>query len=263
MPETIGAEAPQVDAFGEPVVKPVEGEGAGEGAGKVEGGGGEEGKEKLTPTQQVAELSRQLGEYQQKEKSWGETDTSKTENIRNMAAKIDALTKQAGGGNKGGEGDAEALFKDIKTSKDLTDDEREEMTDTDIKNMDMIAALQAGMNNLASMFKKGAGEKAGGEVDTNNVVRETALTLANKDVTIANQIIESTKQFNLTGLTEEQIIERVGKAAILVPTYKAPKEQAGGAGGRPAGGGDNSDPFGIDKIVEDVHKKQENAGFDL
>ena len=75
----------QVDAFGE--LPPQKEE-----APKVEDKGGEgEGKEKLTPTQQVAELSRKLGEFAEKERSWGETQKSKDENIRAMKDSIKKL----------------------------------------------------------------------------------------------------------------------------------------------------------------------------
>ena len=72
--EALVVDAPAVDAFGEVIKK----EGAEVPEVKVvapnEGGdkGGEDkGGEKLTPTQQIAELSRKIGEYAEKEKNWG------------------------------------------------------------------------------------------------------------------------------------------------------------------------------------------------
>ena len=260
MPEPINGSEPQKNAFGEEV-KPIEtgGEGAG---GEGEGEKGKSG-EKLTPTQQIAELSRQLGEYSQKEKGWGETNTSKDENIRAMAAKIKILETQIKGEKGGGEGGGdEALFKEIKTSKDLTAEQKEEMTDTEIKQMDEIAALKSGMNNLATLIKKGQ-TKEGGEIDTQGIVKDTARDLAAGNKELANQIIESVKQFVLDGLDEEQIIARVGKAATLVSGYKPPKEQPAGGKGKPAGGTGDSDPYGVDKIVEEVHAQKENKGFAL
>lgn len=256
--KTDGGE-PQKNAFGEDI-NPKEEIGGEEGGG--EGKDDEGGKEKLTPTQHIAELSRRLGEYTQKELSWGETNKSKDDNIRAMAAKIKGLEAQAKGEKGGGEGAEELLFKEIKTSKDLSAEQKEEMTDTEMKQMDEIAALKAGMNNLAGMIKKGQ-TKESGETDVQAIVKNTALGLSAGNKEMANQIIESVKQFVLDGLNEEQIAERVGKAALLVSDYKPPKEQAGGNKGKPAGAGGNTDEFGIDKIVDEVHAKRENKGFEL
>ena len=251
----------QVDAFGE--LPPQKEESPKVEDKKEEGdkGGGEEGKEKLTPTQQVAELSRKLGEYAEKERSWGETQKSKDENIRAMKDSIKKLETQIKDGK--GEEKGEELFKDIKTSKDLTADQKEEMTDTEIKQMDEIAALKQGMNNLANMIKKGGEKNEGGQLDVNNIVRETAKELAKGDKDMANLIITSIKKFNLEGLSEEEIVARVGEAALLLPNYKKPKEQVSGKGGKAAGGGNDNDPFGVDKIVDEVHAKKENKGFEL
>ena len=261
MPEEKDGEKSQVDAFGE--LPPQKEESPKVEDKKEEGdkGGGEEGKEKLTPTQQVAELSRKLGEYAEKERSWGETQKSKDENIRAMKDSIKKLETQIKDGK--GEEKGEELFKDIKTSKDLTADQKEEMTDTEIKQMDEIAALKQGMNNLANMIKKGGEKNEGGQLDVNNIVRETAKELAKGDKDTANLIITSIKKFNLEGLSEEEIVARVGEAALLLPNYKKPKEQVSGKGGKAAGGGNDNDPFGVDKIVDEVHAKKENKGFEL
>ena len=268
-PEVKKEVVPELDAFGQPIKK--EGEEGGESSGAGEGAGGEGGegvKEKLTPTQQVAELSRKLGEYTEKEKTWGETNKSKDENIRAMKEAIKSLEsriKGKGDGEKGGggEGEVEALFKEIKTSKDLTAEQKEEMTDTEIKQMDEIAALKTGMNNLATLIKKGQNPEKG-QVDIQSTVKDSAKELAAGNKELANLIIESVKKFNLEGLTEDEIVMRVGEAAKLVPTYKPPKEQPTGKDGKPAGGGgSDTDAFGVDKIVEEVFAKKENTGFSL
>lgn len=267
MPEEKTDAVPKVDAFGQDIKK--EGEagadegGKGEGEGKENEGQGEGEKGKLTPTQQIAELSRKLGEYTEKERSWGETQKSKDENIRAMKESIKRLEEAAG--KKGeGQAEAEALFKEVKTSKDLTEAEKEEMTDTEIKQMDEIASLKKGMNDLASLIKKGqGGEKGSTQVDIQGIVKETAKELAGGNRELANLIIESVKKFNLADLDEAGISARVAEAARLVPTYKPAKEQATGKGGKPAGGGTETDPYGVDKIVEEVFKKKENTGFEL
>ena len=273
MPEPIveGEKAPETNAFGENIkkegeAKPQENAGGEDKGGDDKGGDGK-GEGKITPTQQIADLSRKLGEYAEKERSWGETQKSKDENIRAMSESIEKLKKQVGEKGEDNKGkDAPVLFKEIKTSKDLTEAEKEDMTDTEVKQFDEIAGLKTALNQLAGMIGKGENkEEAKGEdkINTNTIARDAAKELAGGDRAMANQIIESLKVFNLEGLTEEQIIDRVGKAATFVKDYKPPKEQASGGKGKPAGGGTDTDPYGVDKIVEDVHKQKENEGFNL
>lgn len=255
---------PMVDAFGEPLKnKNEEKEGEKEGENKKE----EDNKEKFIPEQQISDLSKKIGEYEQKEKSWNETNKSKDENIRAMKESIKRLEEQVknkgGTGKENEDGQKTILFKEIKTSKDLTEDQKEEMTDTEIKQMDEIAGLKTALNQLADMMSKTNKEKEDGQLDANNIVRNTAKELAKGNKELTNQIIESVKDFNLQGLSEEEIEARVNKAALFVPNYKKPKEQATGQGGKPAGGLNDSDPYGVDKIVEEVHKKRENKSFDL
>ena len=209
-------------------------------------------------------MSRKLGEFTEKERGWGETQKSKDENIRAMKESIKRLEAQVGKKEGEGQDETEALFKEIKTSKDLTAEQKDEMTDTEIKQMDEIASLKQGMNNLATLIKKGqGGEKESGVVDVQGIVKNTAKELAGGNKELANLIIESVKKFNLTDMDEDGIAARVAEAATLVPTYKPAKEQASGKGGKAAGGGTETDPYGVDKIVDDVFKKKENTGFDL
>lgn len=259
MEEKDKGEQVEKDAFGEPVKK------EGESVPVVEVEKKVGGDEKLTPTQQIAELSRKLGTFEAEKVQWGETNKSKDENIRNMKDAIKRLEAQVGGKkDEGGEGEA-PLFKDVKTSKDLTAEQKEEMTDTEIKQMDEIASLKQGMNELAKLMKKGTTKEGGEVVDVNTAVRDTAKELAGTDKAMANLIIESFKalKFSTEGLNEQEIADRVNIAATKVPNYKPPKEQAGGGGGKAAGGGGNDDPHGVDKIVEDVFKKREGGTFEL
>ena len=250
---------PEKDAFGEPVKKEEERAGEGEEEKKVGG------DEKLTPTEQVAELSRKLGTLEAEKTQWGETNKSKDENIRNMKDAIKRLEAQVGGKKDEGEGESELLYKDIKTSKDLTAEQKEEMTDSEIKQMDEIAALKQGMNDLAKLVKKSATKEGGEVVDVNTTVRDTAKEIGGTDKAMVNLIIESFKalKFSTEGLTETEIAERVAIAATKVPNYKPPKEQVRGADGKPVVGGSNDDPHGVDKIVEDVFKKREGGTFEL
>jgi uncharacterized protein YciI len=265
------------NAFGDHVPKPNSNEAptpgdapAPEGEGEKGKGGEGEGKGK-TPTERISELSGLLGEYKQKELGWNETQKSKDENIRNMAKKIEALEKAAKGGKGEGEGaKPEALFKDVKRSKDLTAEQREEMTETEIKQMDSIADLQEGMNKMADLVAAGAKKPdegdGGSALDVNGTVQDEAKKLAGNDTAMANQIIESFKLlgFNTTDMDEATLRARVATAAKEVSTYKPAKEQSAGVKGKPAGGtGEGDDPYGVDQIVQDASKSRESGGYGL
>lgn len=172
-----------------------------------------------------------------------------------------------GGGNGGGNTDEEHILyakEDIKWSKDLTQDQRDEMTEAEIKQMDDIASMKEKQNKLYAAQMKGEGTKAEEKQnDLNGWVRAEAKALAGDDVEIANGIIEATKMLSLEGLDEATVRERVGMAAKLVPNYKAPKEQQHKNGKAPNGGGKQEDPFGVDAIVEGVHKQRSAGGYSL
>lgn len=250
-----GGAAPAVDVFGEPTP----------GSEQTPAGTGE--AEKPAPSTDINELSRKLGEYEATVKNLDEKHREKDENIRAMRETIKRLEKQAkegAGGTPSGDGtDAEALFKEVKTSKDLKPEERDDMTETEIKQFDEIAALKQGMNQLFKAVKEGKGKEDSGEAaDTTEVARSYALEIAGKDSDIANQIIEQYNEFNNEGLTEAQVKARIEKAAKLVPDYKPPKEQTK-KHGSPAHGGTDTDPFGTDKIISEVVKSREGNTYSL
>lgn len=154
-------------------------------------------------------------------------------------------------------------FKEIKRSKDLTQDQRDEMTDNEIKQMDIIADLQEKQNEafLKQNATQEEGDEDGGDDDeggeekvteVDKTVKAMAKELAGGDIDLANLIIESAKQFNLTGLTKEQLKERVISAHKLVPNYVPPKEQGGIQGGTVKAGANKNDPHGVDKIIEEA-----------
>lgn len=182
--------------------------------------------------------------------------------IDKLEKKIDALSK---GTAAEGE-DANVLFKkeDIKWSKDLTKEQRDEMTETEIKQMDEIAGMKESQNKIfAQLNKDGKTETA--VADIQGWVKDSARELSRGEdgklnTELANQIIESVKQFALEGLTEDQVKERVANAAKLVPDYKAPKEQGGKKGKTVAAGGAADDPFGVDAVVANVQKGKNNKG---
>lgn len=256
--------------FGEPIAPPQDDVAkAGE-----PGEGAEEGNEpkvsdKVTPTQQIAELSRKLGEYEAK-------DAAKDENIRAMKKALNDARRRLGEGKQGGEdadkGGAEVLYKEIRTSKDLKQEERDDMTETELKQFDEIAALKQGMNELFKAIKsgqpaksadEGAGEGEGDDGDDYATeARAHALELAGGSKDMANLIIEEFNAFNNDGLSKKQILERVEKAAKLVPDYKPPKEQEKKRGA-PIKGTPSTDPFGSAAIISEVEQSRKAGSYNL
>ncbi len=201
-------------------------------------------------------------------------------NLAGQGKKIKSLEKQLDQALKGGKikpadgKPVELPYKTIVHSKDLTQAQRDEMTDTEIKQMDAIADLQQKENERftkeaerAAAGEEDKGKKDGEEdedeedeeegdddkiKDVKKTVKTIALELAGNDVDIANQIIESAKQFNLTGLTMEQLKERIASAHKLIPDYKPPQEQKKINGKTVKPATDKDDPFGNQKIIDEA-----------
>ncbi len=158
---------------------------------------------------------------------------------------------------------------DIKFSKDLTEDERDAMTKTEITLFDELALMKTKANEQAikdfkkerEMIERNKGEET--VKDLNGKVKEIALSLAGNDIAKANEIIESAKRFNLVGLDEETLKARVGDAQKLLPDYKPPKEQEK-KNGEAVKNNDSSkdDPFGSTKIIEEA-RKGNKGGYSL
>jgi hypothetical protein len=196
--------------------------------------------------------------------------TKKDADIRAMADKIKALEKNNGGAPEGGkEQEGEVPFKEIKTSKDLTEDERDDMTDAEIKALDEMAILKQTINNMAIASSKATANAGAGvetvAVDVNATVQAKATELAGGDIAVANQIIEAYKlaNFNTEGLTVEQIQLQVQMATAGVPTYKPKTESSMTPDGKPAGGGTTTDPHGVDAIVAEVAKTKGQESYSL
>jgi len=197
---------------------------------------------------------------------YGGNLSGQRELIKTLNDKIEALSN--GKVIEGEGGTPDVLFKDIKRSKDLTKEERDDMTDTEIRQMDQIADMQEAQNKMyADSQKKNKEEDTSKKAqeteavnDLNTLVQTTATVLAREanggkdNVELANQIIESSKQFNLAGLDEKTVKERVMSAAKLLPTYTPPKEQTTTHGKTVKDTAAGSDPFGVDKIVEEATK---------
>jgi len=236
MEQEVKDNTPDTDAFGEPTKdSPI----------KVEKKPDKKDDGDIEKNPLVIELRKQVAD---KEKMG--------ENLSNQGKIIDTLKKEIEemkkGKNENGE-ESETLHKDIKWSKDLTAEEKEELTDTEIKQMDEIAKLKETQNKLFEAINKKK-EPEGEKLDVSSVVKKAAKELAEDNTDIANQIIEifNSLDFKTEGLTEEKLKEKVKIAASQVPDYKPPKEQTGKKGNTVKGGGDDKDPFGVDKIIEEA-----------
>lgn len=245
-------ETPVVDAFGAPV-------------GAEEAPVVEEKPVETKPTEvDVAKISEELGSLRAKYEQSETLHAKKDADIRAMAEKIKAYEKGNGGAPQGGQAqDGDVPFKEIKTSKDLTEDEKDEMTDAEIKALDEMAELKNTINTMhLALQTKDTGEP----LDVNKTVTENALALANNDADKANQIIEAFNgsKFNINEMTAEDIQKAVEMVATTVTGYKKPKEDAiRGGGGKPPVGGTKSDPYGVDAIVESVSKQSGGGTYSL
>lgn len=179
----------------------------------------------------------------------------------------------------GGTAKVEPMFKDIKRVKDLTAEQQAEMSEAEKTLFDTLADTREAMNKtIADAATKAAGEEAKAATEAeeaeqsetfNKAVQKSALILAGstdgkstqaqKDM--ANAIIA---EFNLFAdndkLSPDELIERLTKAAKLVPDYKPAKEQKAPTG-KAAGAADvKDDPNGINKIVEEVKNGRTGGG---
>lgn len=209
---------------------------------------------------QVTKLSEDKG-------SMGANLSKQNEIIKNMEKTINDL-KEGKIDLKGVE--ADVLFKDIKWSKDLTAEEREDMTETEIKQMDIIADMQTKQNQMYAENQKKEKENQNKVAeDVNSTVKSHASELAKGEdgkvnVDMANQIIESFKalSFNIEGKTAEDIKKLVEISAGQVPNYKAPKEQTTVKTKTVTDTKTGDDPFNIDDIVDEATKPA-NGNYSL
>lgn len=250
-----GGKAP-VDIFGDAPVEaeevPAEKEGTKETDKEKEGGkkGDDEGEDEEEDDPRVSALEQ--------------ANRVKDDNIRAMRKRIKELEKN---GKDTSKDEVDLPYKDIKWSKDLPQDERDSMTEAEIRLMDQLAEMQERVNKdvKAAHAKTVEDSQKGDEEDDDDdwgeekldkseaksTARSEALKLAGGDKKIANEILEEYNNFNNDGLTKEQIAERIEKANKLRSDYEPPKEQQKKRG-KPAKSSGASDPFGIDKIVEEV-----------
>lgn len=202
--------------------------------------------------------------------------------IREINKKLKAL-----GHSEAGAGDAtfEPPHKEIKRSKDLTDSERDEMTQREIQQMDELAAMKDRENKAAEAAHKSkleAGKNKGGgeeedddEDDEAEKARKAASepkalleveieTLSSGDPEKKRELREAAKLISFEGLkTKEEIAARLKLAAEkFIPKWTPPREQVSpaGNGAKPVEGGGSAadDPHDVMKFVRQA--KQSNRG---
>jgi len=175
-----------------------------------------------------------------------------------------AITAQGGKADegKGAPEDAEVPFKEIKTSKELSDDERDEMTESELKQLDEIAELKKTINNLFAQLKDTTQKQVEDlNATAQNIALERAKELyeANPDIAeseteLANKILVEFKEFDNSNLTLDKVRERIEKASkIVANSYTPPKENiTNTSGGSAVKKGAKNDPFNIDSIVDSL-----------
>lgn len=196
-------------------------------------------------------------------------------NNSNQRLIIDNLTKKLEEFSKGKSGEEEGiLYKDIKRAKDLTKEEQDEMSATELKQFDEIATLKEGLNNLAKMMQSKETPKEekteapvdDGDLNLNKIddfkkeAKDIAKEIAGNDIDMANKILKEFNEFaGNDKLDRTQLKERMIKASKLVPEFKPVKEQPTKKGSPVAGGEAQADPFGIDAIVEGASKGSDGS----
>lgn len=215
----------------------------------------------------------------------------KGENLSKQGKVIEKLQKDIEALKKGGNAhnheskQFDAPYKTIKRSKDLSKEEREEMTISEIQNMDDLADLKENYNKMAKerhdeknaekVETKEEKDEDDGEDDENKgkvdlldsdspskdmakEVKDIALELSGNDRAMANKIINEFNGFaNNDQLSSKQLRDRLMKAAKIIPEYVAPKEQSIHNDGNTVktDGKKKEDPFGNSDIVESVTKR--------
>lgn len=215
-------------------------------------------------------------------------DTIKSEygeNLKGQRGIIERLEKEIGAlkggkkpdGGKEGEEEADVPFKEIRFSKDLKQEERDDMTEAEIRQMDVIAAMQVTMNNMAKAVVKTEKKTEEQKIeDLNTAAKSRALTIAEDALKanpalaktakeLANLIIVEFNEYNNASITPEQMETRLQKALKNVPNYTPPKENESKGGQGSAvknGAGGKEDPFGVNKVIADMQGANK-GGYEL
>lgn len=218
-------------------------------------------KEDIESNDVVVDLRNKVADYSKNLK--GQNDV-----IGRLRSQIDELSK-----NTGGAKEPEEMFNNIKTSQDLTTEQREEMTETEIALMDQNATTQKAINEilrtLSAKNKAGEDEKVenlnySSRSEATRLAEEAIKTnpsLAGNASELTDKILLEFKEFNNEQITPDVLISRMSKALNNVQGYTAPKEQesvpTGGTHPVKSGGSDEKDPFGNELLIEQATKSND------
>lgn len=243
--------------------------------GTTEEGEGKKGdgkKEEIEKTPEVIALEVKLEEY-------GKNLSNQGQVIADLKAKIKVESEKKGETKEGDEAEADVMFKDIKTSKDLSDEEKENMTEAEIAMFDRNAGLETAMNKMFETMQKRQKQTEEAKVeDLNSSAQVEAGELADeaikanpelaKDATeLKDKIIVEFNEYNNEGITPDILKARMKKALNNLEGYTPPKEQEEKGGSKAGGavkksGDGKTDEFGIDKVVSSV-KKSNDGNYDF
>lgn len=177
-----------------------------------------------------------------------------------------ARRRTAAANNSDDVGDFEPPYSKDETTyvKDLPKDKQDAMTDTEKRLWDDGVKTKELLNKDAKEkfdAKVEAAKKAAENVDDSIVlddevedfVKDGALELADGDKKKANEIIKYFNKYNknTSGLTEDEIIDRLNDAYKLTGSYQPPRDQKTGKKGK-AAKKNGKDPHGVDSIVESL-----------
>lgn len=180
---------------------------------------------------------------------------------------IDRLTKEnkalkENGGKK--EDDKVTVpYPEIKRSKDLTEDQREEMTANEIRLMDEAADAKAAANKMVEDAAKEKGKDKdeddgeGEALKPSEIIAAEAKILAGGNAEKEREILEAARLTSFNGLrNKEDIIARLKLGAEkFIPNWQPPKEQVSPTGATSIKtGADASDPYGNNKIVQEARQ---------
>lgn len=227
----------------------------------AEDAGKEGGDKEMTPlekeqAEKIENLEGKLGKY-------GENLTNQRGIIDKLSEQVKELTKD---GDDVKEEDIEVPYPEIKYSKDLPEDEREEMTKREIEQMDMIAKMQENENKKtieAVKAKVESDRKAEeGKYDVTENAKQFAMELAGDDREMANKIISEFNNFDSSKVdSDDSLKTMLDKASKLVDDFKPAKEETQKGGSAVKKEGDGSD-FDATSIIKGVTSTNE-GGYDL
>lgn len=184
---------------------------------------------------------------------------NKTESIKNLRR---ARRKTAVAAKAPDVGEFQAPYSqdELTLSKDLPKEKRDSMTENEKQLWDDNVKVKTQLNTDAKEkhdAKVEAAKKAAEEVD-DSIVLDDELEDFAKDLAlevggnkkVANEILKHFNKFDNTGLSEDEVIERINDAFKLTKDYQPPRDQQrkkGKAAKKTA-----KDPHGVDAIVDSV-----------